>query len=55
MLRIAYGSRKIRVKAKSQFEAEQKALDEVGDYEFSEHDVDYEIESVLEVSSDTDR
>jgi hypothetical protein len=55
VLRIAYGSRKIRVKAKSQFDAEQKALDEAGDYEFSEHDVDYEIESVLEVSSDTDR
>jgi hypothetical protein len=50
VLRIAYGSRKIRVKAKSQFEAEEKAIDEAGDYEFSEHDVDYEIESVLEVS-----
>jgi hypothetical protein len=55
VLRIAYGSRKIRVKAKSQFEAEQKALNEAGDYEFSEHDADYEIESVLEVSSDTDK
>ncbi len=55
VLRIAYGSRKIRIKAKSQFEAEQKALNEAGDYEFSEHDADYEIESVLEVPSDTDR
>jgi hypothetical protein len=55
VLRIAYGSRKIRVKAKSQFEAEQKALDEAGDYEFSEHDADYEIEAVLELPSDTDR
>jgi len=55
VLRIAYGSRKIRVKAKSQFEAEQKALDEAGDYEFSERDADYEIESVHEVSSDTDK
>jgi hypothetical protein len=55
VLRIAYGSRKIRVKAKSQFEAEQKALNEAGDYEFSEHDADYEIESVREVSSDTDK
>jgi hypothetical protein len=55
VLRIAYGSRKIRVKAKSQFEAEQKALDEAGDYEFSEHDADYEIESVSEVSPDSDR
>ncbi|MBM4147172.1 MAG: hypothetical protein FJ240_13030 [Nitrospira sp.] len=54
VLRIAYGSRKIRVKAKSQFEAEQKALNEAGDYEFSEHDADYEIESVLEVSSDSE-
>jgi hypothetical protein len=55
VVRIAYGSRKIRVKAKFQFEAEQKALNEAGDYEFSEHDADYEIESVLEVSSDTDK
>ena len=54
VIRIAYGSRKIRVKAKSQFEAEQKALNEAGDYEFSEHDADYEIEAVLKVSSDTD-
>ena len=55
VLRIAYGSRRIRVKAKSQFEAEQKALDEAGDYDFSEHDADYEIESVIEVLSDTDK
>jgi len=55
VVRIAYGSRKIRVKAKSQFQAEQKALDEAGDYEFSERDADYEIESVHEVSSDTDK
>jgi hypothetical protein len=54
VLRIAYGSRKIRVKARSQFEAEEKAIDEAGDYEFSEHDVDYEIESVIEVSSDSE-
>ncbi|MEW6587272.1 MAG: hypothetical protein AB1442_16895 [Nitrospirota bacterium] len=54
VLRIAHGSRKIRVKARSHFGAEQKALDEAGDYEFSEHDVDYEIESVLEVSPDTE-
>lgn len=53
--RIAYGSRRIRVKAKSQFEAEQKALAEAGDYEFSENDADYEIESVIEVPSDTDK
>lgn len=53
VLRIAYGSRRIRVKAKSQFEAEQKALDEAGDYEFSENDADYEIESVIQVPSDT--
>lgn len=55
VLRIAYGYRKIRVRAKSQFDAEQKALDAAGDYEFSEHDADYEIEAVIEVSSDTDR
>jgi hypothetical protein len=55
VLRIAYGSRKIGVKAKSQFEAEQKALNEAGECEFSEHDADYEIESVLEVPSDTVR
>jgi len=55
VLRIAYGSRRIRVKAKSQFEAERRALDEAGDYEFSEHDADYEIESVSIVSTDIDR
>ena len=55
VLRIAYGSRKIRVKAKSKFEAERKALDEAGDYEFSEHDADYEIESISIVSTDIDR
>jgi hypothetical protein len=55
VLRIAYGSRRIRVKAKSQFEAERRALDEAGDYEFSEHDADYEIESVNIVSTDIDR
>ena len=54
VLRIAYGSRRIRVKAKSQFEAERRALDEAGDYEFSEHDADYEIESVSIVSTDID-
>lgn len=39
--RIGYGNREIEVEANSQEEADAKALDEAGNFEFSEHNADY--------------
>ena len=41
--RIGYGYRTIKVKAFDQTEAEQLALEEAGNYEFSEKDAEYKI------------
>ena len=47
--RIGYGSRTDRVKAKTLKEAEQKALDQAGNFLYSEHTSDYEIESATKI------
>lgn len=51
VVRIAYGSCKITVNAISIDDAVKEAVNQAGEYEFSEHDADYEIESVREVMS----
>ena len=42
--RIGYAHATIRVKARSQEEAEERALDEAGSYDFSEKSSDYELD-----------
>lgn len=44
--RISYASRNIVVKATSEKEAKRLAIDEAGNFEFSEHDADYEVDSI---------
>lgn len=44
VVRIGYGFKNIEVEANSQEEAEQLALDEAGDHEYSEKESQYEIE-----------
>jgi hypothetical protein len=44
VVRIGYGFKNIEVEANSQEEAEQLALDEAGDHEYSEKESNYEIE-----------
>lgn len=44
--RISYSARTIEVEAESDIEAYDKALDEAGNYEFSESNADYEVESI---------
>jgi len=47
VVRIGYGFKTIEVEANSQEEAEQLALDEAGDHEYSEKSSDYEIEGII--------
>lgn len=48
--RIEYGSRTIRVyNVEDEEEASRKALDISGDYEYSCHDADYEVDGYKEV------
>ena len=48
--RTEWGSRTIRVdNVDTEKEAKEKALDVAGDYEYSCHDADYEVDGVLEV------
>jgi hypothetical protein len=44
--RISYAHRDLEVEATNIREARQKALDEAGNYEFSEHDADYKVEGI---------
>jgi hypothetical protein len=44
--RTSYASRNIEVEAESVAEAKEKAIEEAGDYEFSEHDADYRVDHV---------
>lgn len=43
--RISYGFRTIEVKADSEEQAKEKILEEAGNYEFSEHDARYSLDS----------
>lgn len=47
--RIGYSCRTIEVEAKSEKDAEDKAIDEAGSHDFSEHDSKYESEGAIEV------
>jgi hypothetical protein len=47
--RIGYSSRRFEVEADSELEAQEKALDMTGDYDFNEADAEYECESVLPI------
>jgi hypothetical protein len=51
MCRIGYGSRVIVVKARSEEEASEKALDEAGDHEYSEKSSEYEVQGVWKADS----
>lgn len=44
VIRIGYGSRNIIITARTPQEAKIKAIEEAGDYEFSEHNADYKVE-----------
>ena len=44
--RISYASRNITVEATSEKEAKKLATEEAGNFEFSEHDADYVVDSV---------
>jgi hypothetical protein len=44
--RTAYGNHDIVVEAKDEKEAKEKALDEAGNYFYSEHTSEYTVESV---------
>lgn len=46
--RTSYSERIIEVEAKSEVEAHEKAINEAGDYEFSEHNADYEVDYIEE-------
>lgn len=48
VVRISYAVREIEIEAESEEAAKELALDEAGNYEFSEHNSDYEVESVFE-------
>lgn len=45
--RTGYSSRRFEVEAENETEAEEKAMDMAGDYEFSEGDAEYNCESVV--------
>jgi hypothetical protein len=49
MCRIGYGSRIIVVKARSREEAQNKAEDQAGDYEYNEKHSEYEVQGVWEI------
>lgn len=47
--RTGYAVREIKVRAVTQKQAEEKALDEAGSYDFNEHASDYSVNSVMSV------
>ncbi len=49
VVRTAYAFKTIKVKANSEEEAKEKALDEAGDHEFSEKSSDYSVDGVSEI------
>ena len=48
--RIGYASARFRVEAENEIEAKEKAIDQAGNYDFSEGDAEYECESVTPIS-----
>lgn len=49
--RTSYASREHVIEADSEEEATQKALDEAGDYEYSEKDAEYEVQYVEKIDN----
>lgn len=47
MLRISYAKHEIEVEADSQEEAQNKALDTAGNFEYNEYHAEYEVDAVL--------
>ena len=47
VLRTSYSTRTIEVEAEGFDEAKEKAIDEAGDYEFSEASADYSVEDIM--------
>jgi hypothetical protein len=52
--RIGYGHRDLEIEADSQEEAEDKAIDEAGSYEYSENHSKYEIDFSMRVDGQDD-
>ncbi len=50
VVRIGYGFKAIQVEAYSKKEAEDKALDEAGDYEYKENSSDYKVNGSRETT-----
>lgn len=48
--RIGYAHRRFEVEADSELEAQEKAIDMAGDYDFSEGDAEYECEDVTPIA-----
>lgn len=46
VIRTSYGNREIEVEADSEEGAREKALEEAGNHEFSEHTAEYEVDYV---------
>jgi hypothetical protein len=55
MTRIGYSHCDIEVIASNEDEAKEKAYEEAGNYEYSEHASDYEIEGISESSESTNK
>lgn len=49
IIRSGFGCKTIEVEAENQKEAEEKALDEAGDYEFSEHTSEYDVDRGVKI------
>jgi hypothetical protein len=47
--RTSYSSLHIKVTARSADEAQKRALEQAGNFSYSEHDADYDAESVREI------
>jgi hypothetical protein len=52
LCKSSYGYRTIFVEAESNLKAQLKALDDAGDYEFSESSSEYTIDDIQEVKND---
>lgn len=49
VIRTSYANTTIEVEAKNKHEAAEKALNKAGDYEFSEHTANYEVDIVSKI------
>lgn len=47
--RIGYANKIFEISAQNKNEAKARALDDAGNFEFSEHNAEYEIEDIIEL------